>query len=154
VETLIHGTCVAIGGACAILRGPPGAGKSDLALRFLYLPSSALSGAPVLVADDQVALRRARGYVAASCPQALWGRMEVRGLGIARLTALVGEARLTLLADLDSAAASEIRFPETMQWEEVLGVPIRRISLDPFEASAPVKLALALQNMLEDPGIN
>ena len=61
VETLVHGTCVALGGACALLRGTPGAGKSDLALRFLYLPAEALSGRPALVADDQVILRRAGG---------------------------------------------------------------------------------------------
>ncbi len=151
----MHGTCVAIGGVCVILRGVPGAGKSDLALRFLYLPAGALAGPPALVADDQTILRRAGETVLASCPPALLGRIEVRGLGIARLTALAKEARLTLLADLDaSAAAGEPRFPEAPRYEDVLGLPIRRIVLDPFESSAPVKLALALQNMLEDPGIN
>jgi HPr kinase/phosphorylase len=124
-----------------------------LALRFLHLPASALSGTPALVADDQVALRRRAGRVEASCPAPLLGRIEARGLGIARVTAVEKEARLALLADLDAAACAN-RFPEALEWEEVLGVAIRRIALDPFEASAPVKLALALQNMLEDPGIN
>jgi HPr kinase/phosphorylase len=144
---------VALGGACALLRGTPGAGKSDLALRFLYLPAEALSGRPALVADDQVILRRAGGVIVASCPEALWGRIEVRGLGIARAAALAKEARLSLIADLDRSG-DQPRFPESTQWETMLGLPVRRIVLDPFEASAPVKLALALQNMLEDPGIN
>jgi HPr kinase/phosphorylase len=150
----MHGTCVAIGGACAILRGMPGAGKSDLALRFLYLPATALAGPPALVADDQVILRRAGESVLASCPETLRGRIEVRGLGIARLDAIASEGLLTLLVDLDADAANAVRFPEAFQYEDVLGLSIRRIALDPFEASAPVKLALALQNMLEDPGIN
>ena len=144
---------MALGGSCALLRGMPGAGKSDLALRFLFLPAEALTGRPALVADDQVILRRAEGFIVASCPAVLWGRIEVRGLGIAKLAALAKEARLSLIADLDRSGGQP-RFPESPQWETVLGLPVRRIVLDPFEASAPVKLALALQNMLEDPGIN
>ena len=144
---------MALGGDCALLRGTPGAGKSDLALRFLYLPAEALSGRPALVADDQVILRRAGGVIVASCPEALRGRIEVRGLGIARAAALAKEARLSLIADLDRSGDLP-RFPESTQWETMLGLPVRRIVLDPFEGAAPVKLALALQNMLEDPGIN
>ena len=44
VETLVHGTCVALGGSCALLRGLAGR-KSDLALRFLFLPAEALERA-------------------------------------------------------------------------------------------------------------
>ena len=36
---LVHGTCVALGRRAALLRGKPGAGKSDLALRFTALPA-------------------------------------------------------------------------------------------------------------------
>ena len=86
----------------------------------------------------------------ASCPAQLAGRIEVRGAGIARISALASEARLSLIADLDHASGQP-RFPQSWQWETVLGLAIRRIALDPFELSAPVKLALALQNLLEDP---
>ncbi len=150
METLVHGTCVALGGSCALLRGMPGAGKSDLALRFLFLPAEQLTGRPALVADDQVILRRAGEYIVASCPPPLAGRIEVRGAGIARLSAVAKEARLSLIADLDSSS-DKPRFPESQRWENVLGLPVRRMLLDPFELSAPVKLALAMQNMLEDP---
>jgi serine kinase of HPr protein (carbohydrate metabolism regulator) len=141
---------VALGGSCALLRGRPGAGKSDLALRFLFLPAETLGARPVLVADDQVSLRREGGSVVASCPARLAGRIEVRGAGIARIGAFASEARLSLIADLDHAR-DQPRFPQSWQWETVLGLAIRRIGLDPFELSAPVKLALALQNLLEDP---
>ena len=141
---------MALGGSCALLRGRPGAGKSDLALRFLFLPAETLGARPVLVADDQVSLRREGGSVVASCPARLAGRIEVRGAGIARISAFASEARLSLIADLDHAC-DQPRFPQSWQWETVLGLAIRRIGLDPFELSAPVKLALALQNLLEDP---
>ena len=129
----------------------PGAGKSDLALRFLFLPSDALRGRPALVADDQVLLRRAAGGVVASCPSALSGRIEVRGAGIARVTAIAKEAVLTIVADLDGSGDTP-RYPESDQWKSILGLPIRRIVLNPFELSAPIKLALALQNVFEDRG--
>jgi HPr kinase/phosphorylase len=129
----------------------PGAGKSDLALRFLFLPSDALGERPALVADDQVLLRRVGGVVVASCPSALSGRIEVRGAGIARVTALAEEVPLTIVADLDGSGDTP-RYPESDQWKRILGLPIRRIVLDPFEISAPIKLALALRNVFEDRG--
>ena len=129
----------------------PGQEKSDLALRFLFLPSDALGGRPALVADDQVLLRRIGDHVVASCPPILSGRIEVRGSGIARAGAVTAKARLTIVADLDGSASTP-RFPENDQWKSILGLPIRRIVLDPFEISAPIKLALALQNVLEGQG--
>src|SRR3990172_3187474 len=50
---LVHGTCVALGRRGALLRGGPGSGKSDLALRFMALPGEG-EFQPRLVADDQV----------------------------------------------------------------------------------------------------
>ena len=146
----VHGTCVALGNVCALLRGPPGAGKSDLALRFLYLPAARLGAEPALVADDQVILHRDGGRIAASCPKQLEGKIEVRGCGIAHLGLLAPQAILTLVADLDGAASRE-RFPEKTEWETMLDIAIRRIRLNPFEPSAPVKLALAMKGCFQEP---
>jgi serine kinase of HPr protein (carbohydrate metabolism regulator) len=144
VETLIHGSCVALGDRCALLRGQCGAGKSDLALRFLFLPAGVLAATPALIADDQVILRRSGERITASCPPALAGKIEVRGAGIAQLGYRAGETELKLIADLDGAAGQP-RFPEGLQCEVILGLPVQRIALDPFEFSAPIKLALVLQ---------
>ena len=108
----------------------------------------ALKARPALVADDQVMLRRMAGGIVASCPPALAGRIEVRGLGIVRMAACAEKATLTLVADLDGSGGYP-RFPESDRWETVLGLPVRRIVLNPFEHSSPVKLALALQNLTE-----
>jgi HPr kinase/phosphorylase len=146
VETSVHGTCVALGSFCAVLRGPSGAGKSDLALRFLFLSSELLgSSHPALIADDQVTVRRAGGTILASCPPALAGLIEVRGLGIMRVSSTAKEAELKLLVDLDRTADLP-RFPFEKEWEQLFDLPVRRVVLDPQEASAPIKLALMLQN--------
>ena len=141
----VHGTCVALGEAGALLRGSCGSGKSDLALRFLYLPLDRLGAAPALIADDQVILRRKGDRVLASCPPTLAGRIEVRGCGIAHIAETAPEAELRLVVDLDGAG-DRPRFPEGAEWETIMDVPIRRVVLDPFELSAPIKLALAIKD--------
>jgi HPr kinase/phosphorylase len=139
-----------LGDRCALLRGPCGAGKSDLALRFLFLPAGALAATPALIADDQVILRRSGERIKASCPPALAGKIEVRGAGIAQLSYRAGETELRLVADLNGAAGQR-RYPESRQWEAILGLKVQRIILDPFEFSAPIKLAMVLQEVFSKP---
>jgi serine kinase of HPr protein (carbohydrate metabolism regulator) len=141
---LVHGTCVALGGRAALLRGPPGSGKSDLALRFLFQEMRASAGrhACALVADDQVQLERLGSRLVARAPAAIRGKIEVRGLGILEVGALT-EAELVLAVDLVPAAEVE-RMPEEDTTVELLGVAVSYLRLAPFEASAPIKLALAL----------
>jgi HPr kinase/phosphorylase len=117
-----------------LLRGPPGAGKSDLALRLIDRGAR-------LVADDQAELRRAGTQILVSAPAAIAGLIEVRGIGIIRVHALT-EAPLALLADLAPPAQIE-RLPDR-HFEDVLGLSIPLITVAAFEASAVVKLCLAL----------
>lgn len=138
---LVHATAIAIDGRAVLLRGPSGAGKSDLALRLI-------DGGARLVADDQAELRRAGEQVLVGAPAAIAGLIEVRGVGILRFEALA-EAALTMCVDLVSFAEVE-RLPEA-RWDDVLGLAVPVIALSPFEASAPVKLRLALRALLADP---
>jgi serine kinase of HPr protein (carbohydrate metabolism regulator) len=130
----VHGTCVELEGVACLLRGPPGSGKSDLALRLFD------HGAR-LVADDQVALRRDGDRVIASAPADFAGAIEVRGIGVVRLEG-TAEAPLGLVVDLVSAAEVE-RMPETGSCE-YLGVTLVLMALAPFEASAAAKVRLAV----------
>ena len=132
----VHGTCVVVGDAGVLIRGGPGAGKSDLALRLID------DGAR-LVSDDRVRLQLRGGAVIASAPKAIKGMIEVNGIGLTRLEAdrITGEAPLALLVDLVRAGGTE-RLPRPQE-ETVLGVNLPRIALSPFEASAPAKLRLA-----------
>lgn len=137
---LVHATCIALnsdgeGSRGILLRGASGAGKSDLALRLID------QGA-FLVADDQCALVRQNGHLVASAPAAIAGALEVRGLGLRDVPSLA-RVPLALIVDLMPADAIE-RMPDAAA-EEILGVALPRLALDPFAASAPAKLRLALR---------
>jgi HPr kinase/phosphorylase len=130
---LIHATAVAIDGEAVLLRGAPGSGKSDLALRLI-------DGGARLISDDQTVLHRKDAQVLVRAPATIVGLIEVRGLGILRIDP-VDEAPLGLLMDLVSSVEIE-RLPDP-RWETILGVPIPLIALAPFEAAAAAKVRLA-----------
>jgi RNase adaptor protein for sRNA GlmZ degradation len=140
---LVHATCVAIDGADGplgvLLRGPPGAGKSDLALRLIDRGAR-------LVADDQCELRcqdgAAGARLVARAPASIAGVLEVRGLGIMEVPSLA-EAPVALVVDLVDPEKVE-RLPEAAT-EEILGLELPRVALNAFEAAAPAKLHLALR---------
>jgi serine kinase of HPr protein (carbohydrate metabolism regulator) len=134
---------VALGRWAALLRGASGSGKSDLALRFLFLArrGPAALDAPALVADDQVCLRREGARLIASAPETIRGKIEVRGLGIVGLKCR-SEANLVLIVELTHE--QEERLPERDMTAPLLGIDVPLLRLSPWQASAPIKLALAL----------
>lgn len=143
---LMHATAVALGDRAALLRGRPGAGKSDLALRFLADASGAALGVDLqrprrLVADDQVLVSREGERLIARAPDTIKGKLEVRGLGITEVPT-VEAATVCLLVDLLAPSAVP-RMPDD-RFETVLGLQIPVLTLAPFETTAAIKLALAL----------
>jgi HPr kinase/phosphorylase len=141
---LVHGTCVALGRSAALLRGPSGSGKSDLALRFLFLArrGPAALEPPTLVADDQVRIRREGDRLLVEPPATLRGKLEVRGLGIVEMKT-APDAELVLVADLVAQGEVE-RMPDADAKVTLLGVDVAAVRLVAAEPSAPFKLALAL----------
>ncbi len=138
----VHGTCVALGADAALIRGKSGTGKSDLALRFLALPDGG-AGQTSLVADDQVRLTSAEDGLMASPPVNLAGLIEIRGLGIQQMP-YVATARLVLVCDL--VAAQDVPRMPPDPWERTVlaGNEVPVLKLAAFEASAPLKLKLAI----------
>lgn len=130
----LHGSCVARAGAGVLIIGPSGAGKSDLALRLL---SRAFS----LVADDQVDILVTEAGTRARAPAALAGLLEVRGVGIMRLPCLSDTDLKIIIALHDHY--ERLPIPER---HPTLALPVVR--LNAFEASAPGKVALALDCVL------
>jgi len=141
---LVHGTCVALGQRAVLLRGPSGSGKSDLALRFLFLArrGPAALEAPVLVADDQVRLVRDGSRLLATAPESIRGKIEVRGVGIVGVKS-IREAELVLVVDLVGIGETE-RLPAPDARVRLLAIDLPLLRLAPLENSAPIKLVLAL----------
>lgn len=135
----VHGTCVELAGTGVLLRGPPGSGKSDLALRLIDRGAR-------LVADDRVDLRAAEGMLRARAPEPIAGRVEIRGLGIVTVPT-VAEARLGLVVDLVEPAVIE-RLPEAKTCT-FLGIRVPLMQLASFEASAAAKVRLAVRTLCQ-----
>ena len=137
---LVHATAVAIGGRAVLLRGQSGSGKSDLALRLIDAEAR-------LVADDQSELRREGNTILVRAPEPIAGLIEARGVGILKVDSLP-VARLALIAELVASGRVE-RLPEPSS-ETIFGLAIPLVAIAPFEASAPVKLRLALSALTEE----
>lgn len=128
-----------------LIRGAGGSGKSDLALRCMALPLSDFVPQPVrLIADDQVMIAREADRLRASAPAAIFGKLEVRGVGIVEVRT-VANAEVVLVVDLVRDKAVE-RFPIHWRTVEIQGLAIPALDVLPFECSAPLKLIVALTN--------
>lgn len=126
------------------MRGAPGAGKSDLALRFISRFSEQNAR---LVSDDQVHLRITDNAIEARAPEAIEGRLEVRGIGIIDVAA-VGSTGLVLVVDLVEPKQVPRLPPDPLPHVALLGLSLPLLALDPFAPSAAVKLKLALGGSL------
>lgn len=133
---LLHASSVARGADAVLFLGPPGSGKSDLVLRLIQQGWT-------LVADDQVALRPDAGTLRAEAPAALRGLLEVRGLGILGPLPVAEPApAIRLVLQLrDRRDVPRLPEPETWSCE---GIPLPSLPLHAFDASAPAKIAFAL----------
>ena len=131
-ETL-HASAVAIDGRAILLEGPSGTGKSDLALRLIDRGAT-------LIADDQTLLVRSGSDLVARAPGTIAGQIEVRGLGIVTLPH-VADVPVALIVRLGEQVA---RMPERRR-RIIAGVQVREIAFDPFHASTPIKIELALR---------
>ncbi|MGD9783546.1 MAG: HPr kinase/phosphorylase [Hyphomicrobiaceae bacterium] len=139
----VHATAVARGGRAVLIRGAPGSGKSDLALRLLALAVSPLNPAPfALVADDQVLLKRNGEQILAHCPPPIAGLIEVRGVGL-RKVPHTAEAVVALVVDLVPREQVE-RLPAQPSTVRLLDAEMPQVSLCALDASTPAKIALLL----------
>lgn len=128
----VHATCVAIGEAGALLLGPSGSGKSDLALRLI-------DGGARLVADDQVALDVDGGRLVASAPPHLPALLEVRGAGLVPMERAAA-VRLAAAFRLGPCGEGE-RLPEPQVWGHG-GVTLPLYCVDPAMPSAAARVRL------------
>lgn len=125
----------------ALIEGPSGSGKSDLALR-------ALAQGFALVADDQVEVWADVGRLYGRSPDVLAGLIEVRGQGVQRCP-YRPFAPIDLVVSLAADPAAVERMPENPACE-IGGQALPRLDLWPFEPGAPAKIGRALNNIGQD----
>lgn len=134
-ETM-HASTVALDGRAVIIMGTSGSGKSDLALRLLDRGFA-------LVSDDRTIVKRDGDRLVASAPANIAGKLEIRGIGIVDMEN-VADVPVALLVELTSEIQ---RLPDENRERPVLGIKLPLISIDAMTASAPSKVALALDRM-------
>ena len=119
----------------ALIEGPSGSGKSDLALR-------ALAEGFRLVADDRTLVWTCRGELYGRAPETLASLIEIRGLDVVREPALP-MARIALFVRCVAHPAAPQRMANGER-VRLLGVNLPVLELWPFEPSAPLKLQRSL----------
>jgi HPr kinase/phosphorylase len=129
-RTSRHGVFMDILGLGVLLTGESGLGKSELGLELI-------SRGHGLVADDVVDLYRvSQSAIEGRCPELLANLLEVRGIGLLDIKAIFGETavrrkmRLKLIVHLVRKETLEREFerlPYEPLYEDVLGMPIRRV---------------------------
>jgi len=132
----VHASTVSSEGRAVLITGPSGAGKSDLALRLLDRGFS-------LVSDDQTIVKRVGDRLLAFPPPTIAGKLEIRGIGIVDMET-VTDVPVALLVELTSDIQ---RLPDDSRERPILGVSLPLITIDAMTASAPSKVALALDRM-------
>jgi len=132
---VLQAGCVAVAGRGILIEGPPGSGKSSLALALI-------DRGAVLVGDDGVLLSYRAGQLWAAPHPNTPGLLEVRNLGIIRFPCLA-EARVCLKLRLDPAAPRHI---DHAPGEIVGGAEIPVVQLWPGSEVLALRAELALSH--------
>ena len=125
-------SCVAIGGRAVLIEGPPGSGKSSLALALIDRGAA-------LIGDDGVQLARRGGALWALPPPNIAGLLEIRNVGLATLRAEAAPVALVLRLDPDAP-----RLPEHAERTELAGTALPLVRLWPGSSVLALRAEWAL----------
>jgi HPr kinase/phosphorylase len=132
-STTLHGVFLDVLEMGVLITGASAIGKSELALELISRGNG-------LVADDIVELYRiSPDTVEGRCPAVLRDFLEVRGIGVLNIRTIFGETAvrprkllklIVHLEDHSNETFSELdRLKVDANFQEVLGVPIRRVTI-------------------------
>lgn len=139
---------VAIGGRALLIEGPPGSGKSSLALALIDRGAG-------LIGDDAVTLTQAGDVLIASPPPHIAGLIELRGIGIVRMP-VAPPAPVALVLELGGLLDSAMgeRLPEPPLPRRAIGgvaVPVLRFDPGTIAPAQRAEWALALHGIGANP---
>lgn len=130
-------SAVAIAGRALLIEGPPGSGKSSLALALI-------DRGAVLIGDDAVTLTAAGNSLLASQPPRIAGLIEVRGVGLVSLPT-APPTPAALLLSLGGGAPE--RLPETpLACRMICGIAVPVLAFDPGALAPAVRAEWALRH--------
>lgn len=128
-------TAVAIAGRTVLIEGPPGSGKSSLALALI-------DRGAVLIGDDGVILKQHGDRLLASPPPNIAGLLEVRNLGLLPYP-VCSDVPVALVIRLTPDAP---RFIDQAKRTAVADATLPLIELWPDGPNSALKAELALQH--------
>lgn len=131
--TLIQASCVAIDGRGVLIQGPPGSGKSSLALALIDRGAT-------LVGDDGLRVECDGAILRAFPPPRIEGLLEVRNVGLITC-AVTGGVPLALSLRLDPAAP---RLPERPETLSIAGIELPTLALWPDSPVLALRAEAAL----------
>jgi hypothetical protein len=132
---VLQASAVVIEGRALLIEGPPGSGKSSLALALIERGAG-------LIGDDAVALHPEAGRLIAAPPPNIAGLLEVRGVGLARYP-IAAPAPVALVLVLGGPAPE--RLPESpLPTRVIAGVAVPVLAFDPGRLAPAARAAWAL----------
>jgi HPr kinase/phosphorylase len=144
----IHASAVLVGARAVLIQGPAGSGKSSLVLALLRAAGQGLIPFARLVADDRAHVEAAHGRLLVRPAPALAGLIEVRGLGIRRVS-YEQLATVGFLVELGEYEAE--RLPLRGRAPAVLaGIALPRLAV--AAGADPLPLVLAYLQTTPEPG--
>ena len=131
--TLLQASCVAIAGRGLVILGPPGSGKSSLALALI-------DRGALLVGDDGLRVERCGEQLRAFPPPRIAGLLEVRNVGLVSC-AVASDVPLSLALRLDPAAT---RMPEQPDALTISGIDLPVLAFWPDSPVLALRAEAAL----------
>lgn len=140
---VLQASAVAIEGCALLILGPPGVGKSSLALALIECGAE-------LIGDDAVTLTPEGVQLIASPPPNIAGLIEVRGVGLIPMP-LAAPTPVALALELGAGPGE--RLPDALPQRLIGGIAVPVLAFDPgtIAPAARVLWALRLHGLVHDP---